>query len=71
MGKHLQLTDRLDRYLLDFAFRDDDLLRALRDETAMMPNAQMQIAPEQGQFMALLARIAGVRKALEIGTFTG
>jgi caffeoyl-CoA O-methyltransferase len=71
MGKHLQLTDQLYRYLLDHAFRDDDLLRALRDETAKMPNAQMQIAPEQGQFMALLARIAGVRKALEIGTFTG
>lgn len=71
MGKQLQVTDQLYRYLLDFSFRDDALLQELRAETARMPNGVMQIAPEQGQFMALLAQIAGVRKALEIGTFTG
>lgn len=71
MGKHLQLTDQIHRYLMEFSFRDDDLLMELRAETARMPNGVMQIAPEQGQFMALLARIAGVRNALEIGTFTG
>lgn len=36
-----------------------------------MPNAQMQIAPEQGAFMALLVQLTGARQILEIGTFTG
>lgn len=71
MGKQLQITDQLYSYLLDTGFRDDPLLQELRDETARMPNGVMQIAPIQGQFMALLAQIGGVRKALEIGTFTG
>lgn len=68
---HLQITDQLSRYLLEVGFRDDPLLQELRAETGRMPNAVMQIAPDQGQFMALLVQIAGVRKALEIGTFTG
>jgi caffeoyl-CoA O-methyltransferase len=71
MGKQIQVTEQLYRYLLDTSFRDDAILQELRAETAKMPNGMMQIAPEQGQFMALLAQIAGVRKALEIGTFTG
>jgi predicted O-methyltransferase YrrM len=71
MGKQLQITDQLYSYLLTVGFRDDPLLQELRDETARMPNGVMQIAPIQGQFMALLAQIGGVRKALEIGTFTG
>ena len=71
MGKQLQVTDQLYGYLLDQGFRDDPLLRELRDETARMPNGVMQIAPLQGQFMSLLAQILGARKALEIGTFTG
>lgn len=71
MGKQLQVTERLYDYILQFGFRDDPLLKALRDETGKMPNSMMQIAPEQGQFMALLAQLMGVRKAIEIGTFTG
>ncbi|WP_374383247.1 O-methyltransferase [Dongia sp.] len=67
----LQITRRLYDYILDVGFRDDPLLAALRAETAKLPNAMMQIAPEQGQFMALLAQLTGARCALEIGTFTG
>jgi predicted O-methyltransferase YrrM len=43
----------------------------LRAETRRMPNASMQISPEQAQFMGLLVRVIGARRALEIGTFTG
>ncbi len=53
------------------AFRDTDVLRALREETAALPNANMQIAPEQGAFLGLLVRAMGVRQAVEVGTFTG
>ena len=44
---------------------------ALRDRTATYPQSSMQIAPEQGQFMALLVQLANVKKALEVGVFTG
>jgi predicted O-methyltransferase YrrM len=47
------------------------VLARLREETAPMPNAGMQIAPEQGAFMGLIVRLIGARRILEIGTFTG
>jgi caffeoyl-CoA O-methyltransferase len=46
-------------------------MRRLREETAPMENANMQVGPEQGQFMALLVELVGARNALEVGTFTG
>jgi predicted O-methyltransferase YrrM len=67
----LQITRQIYDYILQFGFRDDPLLKELREETAKLPNSMMQIAPEQGQFMALLAQLMGARKAIEIGTFTG
>ncbi|MEJ2479163.1 MAG: class I SAM-dependent methyltransferase [Acidihalobacter sp.] len=67
----LSLTDELYEYLLENSLREDSLLAELRERTAAMPLAGMQIAPEQGQFMALLARLMGAHTALEIGVFTG
>ena len=58
-------------YILDNTLRDRPELKALRDETAAMPMAGMQISPDQGQFMALLVKATGARKAIEVGTFTG
>lgn len=70
-NKTVQLDDRLYRYLLDASLREPDVLRELREETAGLPQAGMQIAPEQGQFMALLARLIGAGRVLEVGVFTG
>lgn len=67
----LNLTDDLYAYVLANSLREDPLLRELRERTASMPMAGMQIAPEQGQFMTLLAQLTGVHRALEIGVFTG
>jgi predicted O-methyltransferase YrrM len=67
----LPLDDRLYRYLLDHSVHEPEVLTALRHETAQHPMAQMQIAPEQGQLMALLVQLLGVTKALEVGVFTG
>lgn len=70
-NRSISLTDPLYDYLLQVSLREAPLLKKLRDETAQMSNANMQIAPEQGQFMALLARLIGARHCIEVGTFTG
>lgn len=69
--RSIGLDEALRDYLIDVSLREPDLLAELRRETAAMPQANMQIAPEQGQFMALLARLIGTRRYLEVGTFTG
>jgi predicted O-methyltransferase YrrM len=70
-NRTLSLDDSLYHYLLDVSLRETPLLKRLRDETAQLANAQWQIAPEQGQFMALLVQLTGARRILEVGTFTG
>jgi len=65
------LSTALYDYLLSVSLREPPLLAALREETAALPRAMMQISPEQGQFMALLAELIGARRVLEVGTFTG
>jgi len=70
-NRTLTLDDALYQYLLDVSLRETPLLRRLREETAQLPVARWQIAPEQGQFMALLVKLSGAKRLLEIGTFTG
>lgn len=70
-NRSITLTPDLYAYLLDVSLREPPVLQALRAETATMPAANMQIAPDQGQFMALLVRLLGARRIIEIGTFTG
>ena len=67
----IQLSEELYRYLLDVSLSESDVQRSLRERTSQMPHSNMQIAPEQGQFMALLAQLLGARKTLEIGVYTG
>ena len=71
LKKALGLDDRLYDYLLSVSLREPDILRQLREETASLPGAMMQIAPEQGQFMALLIQLLGATKTIEVGVFTG
>ncbi|ARG97118.1 class I SAM-dependent methyltransferase [Legionella micdadei] len=69
--KHLSLTPALYDYMLDISLREHPVLKALRDETAKLPLANMQVAPEQAQFMQFLIRLIDAKKILELGTFTG
>ncbi len=69
--KTIGLDNQLYDYLLSVSLREPDILRQLREETARHTMARMQIAPEQGQFMALLVQLLGATKTLEIGVFTG
>jgi predicted O-methyltransferase YrrM len=70
-NKTFCLTDPLHAYLVANSVREHPLLAELRAATAAEPRAHMQIAPEQGQFMGLLAELTGARRCLEIGVFTG
>ena len=67
----LGLEQSLYDYLLSISLREPTILTQLRQETAQMPRSIMQISPEQGQFMALLVKLIGAKKTLEVGVFTG
>jgi len=67
----LLADETLYRYLLDHSLREHPVQVALREATRSHPHAGMQIAPEQGQFMALLAKLVGAKRAIEVGVFTG
>ena len=71
MGRFVKATDALMDYLSRLGARETAAQTHCREETQKMPMAMMQIAPEQGAFMALLAKLTDARKYVEIGTFTG
>ena len=58
-------------YILENTLRDNPRYQALRDETRDLPDAVMQISPDQGQLMALLIKLIGAKAAIEVGTYTG
>jgi caffeoyl-CoA O-methyltransferase len=70
-NRTLSIDDRTYDYLCDVSVKEPELLHQLRIETAQMDYAVMQISPEQGQFMSLLIKLMGAKRAIEIGTFTG
>ena len=65
------LSNKLRKYMLDVSFRDNEILRQLREETLTLKEAQMQISPEQGAFLSILTKILNAKKTLDIGVFTG
>jgi len=67
----INLTDEVYDYLKSVSLREDPILQQLRNETASHEWATMQISPEQGQFMALLIKMLGARRVIELGVFTG
>jgi len=70
-ARTLQITPALYGYLMQVGVRESPAAAALRVETRKMPMAMMQISPEQAAFMQLIVKLLGVRRALEVGTFTG
>ncbi len=70
-NKSAFLSDALYEYLIDNSVREPAVLAELRAETSSLEHSEMQIAPEQGQFMRLLVRLLNARRTLEIGVFTG
>ena len=70
-NKMIAFSHDLYDYLLDHNLKEIDAQRELREATQLLPESELQIAPEQTSFLQLLARIVGTKRALEVGTFTG
>ncbi len=73
MSKFTAVNEALYAYMLAHRSPDDDALRAVYDEAGRRPanEAAMQVSPEQGALLTLLARLMNARRAVEVGTFTG
>ncbi len=71
MSSALGVSDDVRAYLARVGVREHPALARCRRDTAKMPRSEMQIAPEQGAVMGVLAKLTGARRYLEIGSFTG
>lgn len=67
----ITVTPELNEYIRRMSLREHPVLREAREKTASHPASRMQISPEQGQLMALLVRMMGARRCIEVGVFTG
>ena len=71
MSSAFLFSDALGAYYERVGVRESPLLARLREETARLPEARMQIAAEEGQFLTLLLKLIGARRCVEVGVFTG
>jgi caffeoyl-CoA O-methyltransferase len=71
MSRLFSFDERTYQYLLRVSVREPEIAGRLREETQQLKNAQMQIGPDQGQFMQLLVQLLRAQKTLEVGVFTG
>ena len=67
----ISITDSIYNYICENSLREDENLSSLRAYTYRMEQRNMQISPEQGQFMQLLIKVMGAKKTIEVGVFTG
>lgn len=65
------ISDELHEYVIRHGVREPAIFRRLREETSALPQSMMQIAPDQGAFLAMLVGLIDARRCLELGTFTG
>ena len=71
MSRYHPIEQRAYDYLVKNSVREPDVAGRLREETQRMAQAQMQIGPDQGQFMQHQVQLLNARKTLEVGVFTG
>lgn len=70
--KSFFLSPEMHAYVVAHGMPPDEIANALIEETSRLGDiSRMQIAPEQGAFLTLLARLIGAQRAIEVGTFTG
>jgi len=71
MSRHFSFDQPTYNYLVGTSVREPEVAKRLREETQKLPMAQMQIGPDQGQFLQLLVRLIAAKRTLEVGVFTG
>jgi len=71
MSRHFAFDEHAYEYVVNTSVRETDVARRLREETQELPMAQMQIGPDQGQFMQMLVKLIRAKNTLEVGVFTG
>ena len=71
MSRHFAFDQTAYQYVINTSVREPEAARRLREETQKLPMAQMQISPDQAQFMQLLVKLIQAEKTLEVGVFTG
>lgn len=71
MRIQVTITEQLQDYIADVSLSEPAPLRDLREQTSLLDERNMQISPEQGQFLSVLLRAIGARRTLEVGVFTG
>ncbi len=72
MSRHSKFIEPgIAEYIRHHCSAEPALARALREQTAQMPQANMQISPEQGHLLQWLLQVLQARRCLEIGVFTG
>ncbi|NWF37444.1 class I SAM-dependent methyltransferase [Mariprofundus sp. KV] len=67
----IHMDEQLYSYLLEMGLREPEVLQRLREATEAEEMSVMRSAPEQGQLMAMLIRLTGARRVIEVGTYTG
>jgi predicted O-methyltransferase YrrM len=67
----LGVPDALYEYVLASSLREPEVLVRLRLETAALEQSSKQVSPDEGQFLALLTKLIGARRTIEVGVFTG
>src|SRR3954454_13748377 len=70
-NKTMGISDDLAAYVVEVGAREPEVLARLREETAAIPQHGMQIAPEEGAFLAMLAELTGSRRCIEIAACPG
>jgi len=70
-NRTMGISEDLAAYVVEVGTREPDVLVRLREETAAISQHGMQIAPEEGAFLAMLVELTGARRCIEVGTFTG
>lgn len=70
-NRTITMNDKLYDYLLSVSLNEPQILASLREVTQILPDSNMQISPEQGQFLGFLLQLMNAKTVLEIGTYTG
>lgn len=71
MIHQVAITENILNYVREHSLREHHVLEELREETSKREERNMQISPEQGQFLSLLVKTLNASKTLEVGVFTG